>query len=284
MTPKPVTKELINDWLGRLGAETDQAALDETFTAYLRTMSRFWRYSTRNSMLIFVQRPQATHVGGRTTLWEPLGYRVKADEVRHGIWIKRPATKAVEDEATGETRDILLGFDDCLVYDRDQVEPARPDAQPLDAPWVTLSGDYDDLYALLVRTCTALTMTVILRDDLPSAVEGRSNGEGRIELNARAAVGNRAQTLIHEMAHEVCHPRITRARFTLQEVECQAEAVSYVVSQALGLPTPNAPTYLALYRVTRNVIKANAEAIQVGVRTILSEVERASSQATEAAA
>jgi len=36
--------------------------------------------------------------------------------------------------------------------------------------------------------------------------------------------------------------------------------------------------------VTRNVIKANAEAIQVGVRTILSEVERASSQATEEAA
>lgn len=284
MTPKPVTKELINDWLGRLGAETDQAALDETFTAYLHTMSRFWHYSTRNSMLIFVQRPQATRVGGRTTLWEPLGYRVKADEVCHGIWIKRPATKPVEDEATGEKRDILLGFDDCIVYDRDQVEAARPDAESLDAPWVTLTGEYDDLYALLVRTCTALTMTVILRDDLPLAVEGRSNGDGRIELNAHAAVGNRAQTLIHEMAHEVCHPRIARARFTLQEVECQAEAVSYVVSQALGLPTPNAPTYLALYRVTRNVIKANADAIQVGVKKILSEVERVRSTATEAAA
>ncbi len=284
MTPKPVTKELINDWLGRLGAETDQAALDETFTAYLGIMSRFWRYSTRNSMLIFVQRPQATRVGGRTTLWEPLGYRVKADEVRQGIWIKRPATKTVEDETTGETRDILLGFDDCIVYDRDQVEPARPDAQPLDAPWVTLTGDYDDLYALLVRACTALKITVLLRDDLPPAVEGCSNGEGRIEINARAAVGNRAQTLIHEMAHEVCHPRVTRARFTLQEVECQAEAVSYVVSQALGLPTPNAPTYLALYRVTRNVIKANTEAIQVGVKTILSQVERASTPATGEAA
>lgn len=284
MTPKPVTKELINDWLGRLGAETDQAALDETFTAYLRTMSRFWHYSTRNSMLIFVQRPQATRVGGRTTIWEPLGYRVKRDEVGRGIWIKRPATKTVDDETTGEKRDILLGFDDCLVYDRDQVEAARPHAEPLDVPWVTLTGEYDDLYALLVRTCIALTMTVILRDDLPPAVEGRSNGDGRIELNARAAIGNRTQTLIHEMAHEVCHPRIARARFTLQEVECQAEAVSYVVSQALGLPTPNAPTYLALYRVTRNVIKANAEAIQVGVKKILSAVERARSAATEEAA
>ncbi len=284
MTPKPLTKELINNWLGQLGAETDQATLNEAFAAYLRTMSRFWHYSTRNSMLIFVQRPQATRVGGRTTLWEPLGYRVKAEEIRHGIWIKRPATKTIEDETTGETRDILLGFDDCIVYDRDQVEAARPDAEPLDAPWVTLTGDYDDLYGLLVRTCTALKVTVILRDDLPPTVEGRSNGQGCIELNAQAAVGNRAQALIHEMAHEVCHPRVTRARFSLQEVECQAEAVSYVVSQALGLPTPNAPTYLALYRVTRNVIKANAEAIQVGVKTLLSAVERLGNAATETAA
>jgi len=49
-----------------------------------------------------------------------------------------------------------------------------------------------------VRACTALKITVFLRDDLPPAVEGCSNGEGRIEINARAAVGNRAQTLIHE--------------------------------------------------------------------------------------
>jgi len=58
----------------------------------------------------------------------------------------------------------------------------------------------------------------------------------------------------------------------------------YCVSQALGMETPNSPTYLALYHIGREELKKNAQAIALGVQRILREVERASAQAAEVAA
>ncbi len=52
---------------------------DEKFTKYLRTMSRFHKYSVNNSLLINMQYPGASRVAGFTT-WKRLGRHVKANE------------------------------------------------------------------------------------------------------------------------------------------------------------------------------------------------------------
>jgi len=281
MNPTTANHERIDAWLDALATETNAAAHAAAFTAYLSALSRFWRYSAQNSQLIHSQRPDATHVNSRKR-WEGLGYRLRPGQFRTSIQILCPHFKKEPDPLTGQPRDVLTHFSTGYVYDLAEMEPG-PDAQPLHAPWATLTGDYDALYALLLETCRSLKITVTLSETLPRAVEGRSNGAGIIELNAHAAVGNRAQTLIHELAHELVHPSVLRPQFTRQEVECQAEAISYCVSQALGIETPNSPTYMALYHVDRAVIKANAQAIAGGVKRILAEVERASEPADQAA-
>ena len=65
-----------------------------------------------------------------------------------------------------------------------------------------------------------------------------------------------------------------RRTFGRAMLECQAEAVAYCCCQALGVPAPNTPTYLALYRVDRAQLAANLEAIRTGVARILRELER----------
>lgn len=258
-----------------MAAETNQARHTAVFQAYLQAMSRFWRYSQQNSLLIHMARPTATHVGGRTTLWEPLGYRVKKEEWRNAIQILRPQTKMVRDETTGEERPVLLGYWTCYVYDRSQVE-AGPTAQPLDAPWRQLHGDHEAFYRLLVATCAHLKISVETSMDLPDAVEGISGGRGVITLNGRSPRGNQAQTMCHELAHEIVHPRAERARFSIQEREAQAEAVNYGVLTALGIDPANSATYLALYGVTWEVLRTNAQAIQAGVKTIMAAIEAVS--------
>lgn len=282
--PTTVNNARLDAWLEALATETDMARKDAALTAYFGAMARFWRYSQQNSLLIFMQRPAATYVNSKKR-WLALGYTLKPGTWTHGIGILCPHFKTVTDDATGEEKEVLTHFSTGYIYDVADME-AGPQAQPLTAPWQALGGDHEALYALLIETCHMLRISVTLVDDMRDTLHGDSDGRGHIRLNARDALGNRAETLLHEVAHEVVHPRAMRERggFTRQEVECQAEAIAFCCGRALGLETPNSGVYLALYHVGREELRKNAQAIAVGVQTILRAVERASEQTQEVAA
>ena len=92
------TQELtdkINESITALCAETDAAKQNETYRAWLRTLSRFYSYSFNNWLLIYTQRPDATRVAGFQT-WKSLGRFVKKGE--HGIRIFAPIIRKVEEE------------------------------------------------------------------------------------------------------------------------------------------------------------------------------------------
>jgi len=280
MNPTTANLAAIDGWLDHLAQETDHARHSTAFTGYLQAMAQFWRYSQHNSLLIMQQRPHATHINSRKR-WAQLGYTLGEGQWKNSIQILCPHFKTVKDEETGQEGKILDYFTTGYIYDVAQME-AGPDAQPLSAPWVTLAGDYDGLYALLHAVCTNLHITVRI-ETLEGSSKGYSTGTGQIVLARCEEQGNAVQTLVHELAHEICHPSVLRPQFSRQEVECQAEAVAYCVGQALGMETPNSPTYLALYGVTPDVLKANAQAIHHGVQRILREVERVSDLITDAA-
>jgi len=279
----PTTESLgrIDAWLDRLAGETDQARHSAEFAAYLVAMSRFWRYSQANTALIWLQRPRATMINSKKR-WAGLGYTLKAGEWKNSIHILCPHFTKIRDAETGEERETLAYFVTGYIYDLSQVEPG-PDAQPLTLRWQTMGDHHGALYRLLERACARLHVRVELSLDLPCGLEGFSDGHGIITLNGHAGIGDRAQTLVHELTHEMLHPTALRPQFTKREVECQAEAVSYCVLTALGVEVPNAPQYLALYSVSRDDLKRNAQAIHMGVKRILEAVEAVSQDASPGA-
>ena len=68
-------RKRIDDSLDTLARAVDDVRASEAFKAYLDVQARFHRYSWHNSMLIAVQRPNATHVAGYQT-WRKLGRQV----------------------------------------------------------------------------------------------------------------------------------------------------------------------------------------------------------------
>ncbi len=263
----PTTANLakIDAWMQRLADETDQAAQSAELTRYFTTLSRFYTYSAHNCMLIAMQRPTATRVAGYRA-WQALGRQVQKGAT--GIAILCPAPIKGKTEA-GDDAVIVLRFRTGYVFD-------LADTEGDDLPALTIhavEGDrYDTLLRQLIEIAERDGLSVTFQDRLVQDANGVSYGDGHIALKQGNPAGNLCKTLVHEIAHERMHRAEERHTFTTQQVECQAESVAYCVCAALNVPTPNSPTYLALYRVSRATLAANIDAIRAGVAAIMDEI------------
>ena len=258
----------IDQWMQRLADETDQAAQSAELTRYLTTLSHFYTYSAHNCALIAMQRPDAVRVAGYRA-WQTLGRQVKKGA--KGIAILCPAPIKGKTDG-GDDAVIALRFRTGYVFD-------LADTEGDDLPTLTIHTVEGDRYATLLHHLIKIAerggLSVAFKDRLVWDANGVSYGDGRIELKEGNPAGNLCKTLIHEIAHERMHGAEERRTFTTQQVECQAEAAAYCVCQALGVPTPNTPTYLALYKVSRSVLAANIDAIRAGVAALMREIEPA---------
>jgi len=118
------TKELtekINESIAALCAETDAAKQNETYRAWLQTLSRFYSYSFNNWLLIYTQRPDATRVAGFQT-WRSLRRFVKKGE--SGIRIFAPIIRKVEEDKNGTTEQVTrpIGFRSIAVFALEQTD------------------------------------------------------------------------------------------------------------------------------------------------------------------
>ncbi len=265
--PNPTADNLakIDAWIQRLADETDHAAHSADLTRYLQTVSRFYSYSAHNCALIALQCPDATRVAGYRA-WQALGRQVTKGA--KGIAILCPAPIKGKTDA-GDDAVIALRFRTGYVFD-----VADTDGVPLPALTVhAVAGErYDALLRQLVEIAERRGLRVSFKDRLLWDANGVSYGDGRIDLKATNPAGNLCKTLCHEWAHERVHRAEDRHTFTTQQAECQAESIAYCVCQALAIPTPNTPTYLALYKVSRATLAANLDAIRAGVAALMQEI------------
>ena len=255
----------IDAWMQRLADETDQAAQSAELTRYLTTLSHFYTYSAHNCALIALQRPNAARVAGYRA-WQALGRQVKKGAT--GIAILCPAPIKGKTDA-GDDAVIALRFRTGYVFD-------AADTDGADLPTLTVhavAGDrYDALLRQLIQIAERGGLRVTVKPRLIHNANGVSYGDGRIDLKEGNPAGNLCKTLIHEMCHEKMHRAEERRSFSTQQAECQAESVAYGVCAALAIPTPNTPTYLALYKVSRATLAANLDAIRAGVAALMQEI------------
>ncbi len=84
---------------------------------------------------------------------------------------------------------------------------------------------------------------------------------------------NRLFTLVHEVVHQVWHHDLQDPAATRQQLEFEAESVSFVVAAVMGLEHPSARDYLLTYQTTAEQLKRSLAVIQVMVRQVLRLLE-----------
>lgn len=252
-------KNLTTSALEQLRVALD-AGHSERLTALLKTMGRFHRYSVNNICLIVSQRPAATRVAGFHA-WRALGRFVRKGE--KGIAILAPiVVRKREEEDDSKT---VVGFRAAYVFDVEQTDGA-PLPEPSEA-----AGDPGLNTTKLLAAIIAGGITVERCAHLGGAL-GTSSG-GRIQLLNDLSGAPEFAVLVHEYAHELLHRSADRpASRDVRELE--AEAVAFVVSQAIGLDVADAARdYIHLYHGDGNALAESLERIQRTATRILGALE-----------
>ena len=228
----------------------------ERFKEYLRTMSKFYNYSFNNTLLIAMQKPEATYVAGYTSWQRNFDRQVMKGEKGIKILAPAPYKAQVEMEKIDpKTQKPMLDADGKPVTET--VEVMRP-AFKVVSVFDVSQTDGKELPDIMVGELTGSVEQSedfwrILKEISPVPVgleniEGGAHGyyhltEKRIAIDDGMSEMQTIKTLIHEIAHAKLHaidpdekvsPEEKKDRHT-KEVE--AEAVAYTVCQRYGLET-----------------------------------------------
>ncbi len=223
----------------------EQLRSSEGWRAWLATRRHFHRYSLANQLLIAMQRPHATRVAGFRA-WLKLGYCVARGESAIRIWVPIPPSRRQLEKWENGGSDPARRPRTCFrlgpVFDREQVGPLPPPAQPaaLDPPIREIGGD--ELAPVLPRL-------IELAGQIGSVVEFEAIGgdrRGYYELESRRIAVRRdmapnaqVKTLIHELSHALLRAEPGEDDPELEQAaeELVVESVAYTVCGALGLDT-----------------------------------------------
>jgi len=215
---------MIEEGLSNLGSS-------ENWAAYLRTQSRFHRYSFNNTLLILMQAPEATKVAGYRT-WLSLGRQVRKGE--HGIKILAPAIYRAKDEdgEPSETRQ-LRGFTTATVFDISQT-----DGDDIPEPVATLTGSgpegaFEALLAVAAARGVAVEIAPI--PSHPGAHGVFQPSANTITIRPDISGAQMVKTLSHELAHADLHRTGVTGEVDRSLCELEAESVAFIVCQHLGV-------------------------------------------------
>lgn len=244
---------------------TDQleAGLENLFNSdqykqWLTTMSRFHDYSLNNTLLIAMQKPDATLVAGYTTWKNQFGRQVNKGEKGIRILAPTPYKKKVEvDKTDPNTGEILKNPDGSNQKEIQEVlcpafkvvsvfDVSQTDGRELPSLGVNeLTGDveqYEMFFEALKRTCPV----PMEFEQIISGAKGYYHQiEQRIAIQEGMSQIQTVKTAIHEMAHQKLHaidPNLKKSEQNLENIsrggkEVEAESVAYTVCQHYGIDT-----------------------------------------------
>ena len=267
----------------------------ERYKEYLRVMSKFHNYSFNNTLLIAMQKPDASLVAGFSA-WKN-NFERNVMKGQKGIKIIAPSPFKVKQEMQKidpHTQKPVIGKDGKPVTEEKEItipaykvvtvfDVSQTDGKELpDIAVDELTGDvdrYKDFFAALEKT-----------SPVPIAfekIEGGSHGyyhlaDKRIALNEGMSELQTLKTAIHEIAHAKLHdidlnaPKDGQPRVDRNTREVEAESVAYTVCQHYGLDTSDYSFgYVAGWSSGRELaeLKSSLETIRSAAAEIINSID-----------
>lgn len=231
-------REQIREITDRLEEGIRELYDSDRYKDYLTCMSKFHNYSLNNTILIAMQRPDATLVAGYRAWQKDHGRTVRKGE--RGIKILAPCKYKVEVENEMEDEDPAvierLSFRIVHVFDLSQTEGKELS----DIGVNELTGDVKD-YRKLFNALVSICPVPMQFEDIQGGAKGYYNdAEKRIAIKGGMSQAQTIKTMIHEMSHQHLHSKEALDPdhpIDRRTKEVEAESIAYTVCSRYGLDT-----------------------------------------------
>ncbi|CAL7878908.1 ssDNA-binding domain-containing protein [Fusobacterium necrophorum] len=300
VTPIVLTSENQKDRLKEITDRLEQGILEvfesERYKEYLRVISKFHHYSFNNTMLIALQKPDASLIAGFSAWKNSHGRTVKKGE--KGIRIIAPAPFKVKQEMEKldpKTNMPVMGADGKAVTEEREItipaykvvsvfDVSQTEGKELPSIGVNeLTGDvsqYEDFFTALKK---ASPVPIALEH-----IEGSAHGyyhlaEKRIAIDDNMSELQTLKTAIHEIAHAKLHdidlnaPKEEKENHPNQRTrEVEAESVAYTVCRHYGLDTSDYSFgYVAGWSSGKELseLKGSLEAIRLAASELIDSID-----------
>ena len=278
--PLPVQGKDMDSIMQSLESGVEELFTSNRYQEFLKTMAKFHNYSFNNTMLIAMQRPDATLVTSYKN-WQSMGRQVMKGEKGITIIAPAPYKKMKEKEVLDENQRPIMGTDG--KPKTEQVEVTVPHfkavtvfdiAQTSGEPIQTLAPE---LLTAAVQDFDSFMQAIQKISPVPirfDEIDGNANGyyhnaDKEIVIKKGLSESQTLKTAIHETVHAKLHDKeimeslgVEKDRLT-KEVE--AESVAYCVCSSFDLDTSDYSfPYIAGWSSSREMkeMKASMDVIR----------------------
>lgn len=275
----------------------------DRYAQYLRTMSRFHRYSVNNTMLIYMQKPDATLVAGFNKWRDQFSRNVMRGEKGIKIIAPTPFKKRIEEEKLDpDTKIPMLDADGKIIMEEKEIkipmykvvsvfDVSQTEGKPLPTLVNGLTGNVKQ-YEIFMEALRRSSPVPLAFEAMEPNTDGYfSEKDQRIAMRSGMSEVQTVSAAVHEITHATLHnyeqarlaaaksdetaePPKPKDRHT-EEVE--AESVSYAVCQYYGIQTSeNSFGYIATWSRDKELpeLRASLETINKTASGLISDIDQ----------
>lgn len=214
---KPTNRERLREITDGIEQGIKELFESEKYMSYLSVMSRFHRYSVNNTMLIYMQKPDATLVAGYNKWKDQFERHVKKGE--HGITIIAPTPykkKIEEQKLDPDTKAPILDKDGKIVTEEKEIEipmfrpvkvfdVSQTDGKPLPELASSLSGNVPN-YEAFMEALRRSAPVPITFEAMAADTDGYFSADHqKIAIRQGMSEVQTVSATVHEIAHSKLH-------------------------------------------------------------------------------
>ena len=301
MADNNTEKQRVQELTDKLEQGLQDLFNSDSYRNYLSTMSKFHNYSFNNTLLIAMQKPDATLVAGYKA-WQK-NFERHVNKGEKAIRILAPAPykiKEERDKIDPVTQELLLDKDGNPQKEEVEItipafravsvfDVAQTDGKPI--PELAAKELLSDVegYQDMIRAVEAISPVPIELEEIAGDSKGYYDREAkRIAVQENMSESQTLKTMIHEVAHSKLHSKEVeqdeQMRKDRNTKEVEAESIAYTVCQHFGVDTSDYSFgYIAGWssgrdtkelRASMDTIRRTASELITGIEEQLQELQR----------
>lgn len=302
----------VNEAYAELENGLQELMTSEKYLDFLNTMAERPRYSFNNTVLVYLQKPDATFLAGYGKYRETYGHQVIQGEKGIKIFapiIRKKKNNLIEgeiekskDNKEEKEEETIVGFRMVKIFDISQTKPIMEKTEEgneipckkaqklIDSlsylKMVNLWAEDEEFQEELLAAAKDMIDIPVKEKELSPDLGGYFRFQDKdnlhIVLNNKFGITSRFTTLLHEWTHYHLHNPFKKEtewiteKFKKQDKEIQAESVAYIVAKHFGIDSsPESFKYVAFWSKEKDIkdLKTSMEIIQKTAATFIELIE-----------